>query len=117
MQPSYPTPAEFERFTPGELSDFITSELNNENVAERLLEERISGEFLLLLKDEDVTQMFAVMGDRMFVKKLIHHYKPQHLPSTSANSQHAGHSSTSRVAVSLHTRITSGMHHFIVGSG
>ena len=114
-QPSYPTLAEFERFTPGELSDFITSELNNGNVAERLLEERISGEFLLLLKDEDVTQMFTVMGDRMFVKKLIHHYKPPSITEASTHSQHIGHSSTSRVTVSTHT--DNFMHAFVVGSG
>ena len=74
------TRSEVEMFSIEEVKEFISSQLNGvvqEDSLETLQRNRIAGKAFLQLDDEELRELFPLIGERKAIKNLICSYKPK----------------------------------------
>ncbi len=74
------TRAEIEKLNVEKLKDFVSSQLNGEvleNGLESLVRNRVSGKTFFLLDDDELRELFPLIGERKAVRRLINAYNPK----------------------------------------
>lgn len=54
-----------------DLGQYLTDNGCHEEVVSTIISNRINGELLLELQEEDLKEMFPVLGDRMTIRKIL----------------------------------------------
>ncbi len=74
------TRAEFERLNATEVKEFLVDLLHDEVQEESLAvleDNRVSGKTFFKLDDEDLREIFPLMGERKAIKRTIEEHKPK----------------------------------------
>lgn len=76
------TYAELERFTIQEVIEFLSQKLAMDGVVseeslESLRQNRVAGKAFLALEEEELRELFPLIGERKAIRSIIDSYKPQ----------------------------------------
>lgn len=76
------TYAELERFTIQEVIEFLSHKLAMDGVVseeslESLRQNRVAGKAFLALEEEELRELFPLIGERKAIRSIIDSYKPQ----------------------------------------
>ncbi len=80
------TRAEVEGLSVSELKEYLVGCLNDKVQEESIAvleRNRVSGETFLELDDEDIREMFPLIGERRAIKRAIEDFKPKQVPKIS----------------------------------
>ena len=73
------------------LGQYLTDQGFHEEVVAKFVDNRISGDLLIELEEDDLKEMFPVVGDKMRVRKLLDDIRKVDIALNDSSSELASH--------------------------